>query len=80
VHRIYFHTLSFILLGIAQISLAFAPSFGLLIFVFCIYAVGNGIYYCCLMPIACEVAEDASLANQAIGYFHAFITLPAIIG
>ncbi len=78
--HIYFHTFGYFLWGIAQIGLIAAPNFVCFVAAYGVYGIGDGLYFGCLAPIACQVAGSPNLANQALGYFYTFISPSYFIG
>jgi hypothetical protein len=76
----YFQTLAYFIYGVTQICLIYPSSFVILVVTYGFLGIGDGLYYSSLTAIACETAGSASLSNQAIGYYHTFISIPVIIG
>ena len=78
--KIYYHTLGFIIFGITQILIPWAPNFETLCVIIGIFGLADGLYFGFLVPIAYEVSESTKLANQAAGYFQTFVAIPVIVG
>jgi hypothetical protein len=52
----------------------------MLVFMYGLFGVGDGVYFGCFASVSCQVAGSANLSNQAIGYLHFFMALPVVSG
>ena len=46
----------------------------------CMFGIFDGLFLCCILPMAYETAESSKLVNQALGYSNTFISFSMFAG